>query len=179
MAVLNTVLLDEPDRGAANPWGVAWSADGRKLVIAHAGTHEVSVIDFPAMLAKLAKLTPEPLPANTPVRYGAAASAPSNVPEDLSFLASLRERRPLPAGDLGPRAVVVVGRRAYTANYFSDRFGTPTLIELWRTAPYLHDGSVPTLRDLLTLANPNDRHGTTSHLTADQIMDLCEYLLSL
>lgn len=61
----------------------------------------------------------------------------------------------------------------------ADTFDTPTLIELWRTAPYLHDGSLATLRDLLTLANPNDRHGKTSHLSADQIRDLCEYLLSL
>jgi cytochrome c peroxidase len=61
----------------------------------------------------------------------------------------------------------------------ADTFDTPTLIELWRTAPYLHDGSAATLRDLLTLANQNDRHGKTSLLTADQIMDLCEYLLSL
>ena len=61
----------------------------------------------------------------------------------------------------------------------ADTFDTPTLIELWRTAPYLHDGSAATLRDLLTLANQNDRHGKTSHLSADQIMDLCEYLLSL
>ena len=120
LAVLNTVLLDEPERGAANPCGVAWSADSRTLVVAHAGTHEVSVIDFPALLTKLAKLTPEPLPANAPYRYGATASAPSNVPNDLAFLAGLRERRPLPAGDLGPRAVVIVGRRAYVANYYSD-----------------------------------------------------------
>jgi hypothetical protein len=35
---------------------------------------------------------------------------------------------------------------------------------------------VATLRDL---ASQNDRHGKTSHLTADQIMDLWEYLLSL
>jgi YVTN family beta-propeller protein len=366
LCVLNTVLLDEPDRGAANPWGVAWSADSRTLVIAHAGTHEVSVVNFAALLAKLAKLTPEPLPANVPLPYGARARAPADVSNDLSFLAGLRERRPLPAGDLGPRAVVVAGTRAYTANYFSDTlsaleldgshpqaetiplgpqprltaarrgelyfhdarlcsqgwqscaschpgdarmdglnwdllndgignpkntrslllaartppamslgvretaktavraglrhilftvqppavaeaideylkslkplpsprlvngqlspaarrggklfrsretrcaqchppplftnlksydvgtrgprdgaadtFDTPTLIELWRTAPYLHDGSVATLRDLLTLANQNDRHGKTSHLTADQIRDLCEYLLSL
>jgi hypothetical protein len=61
----------------------------------------------------------------------------------------------------------------------ADTFDTPTLIEIWRTAPYLHDGSAATLRDLLTLANPNDRHGKTSRLSADQIMDLCEYLLSL
>jgi YVTN family beta-propeller protein len=366
VSVLNTVLLDEPDSGAANPWGAAWSADSRTLVVAHAGTHEVSVINFSAVLAKLAKLRPEPLLPNAPFSYGARAHAPGDVSSDLSFLAGLRERRPLPAGDLGPRALVVVGRRAYVANYFSDTltvldldglpsraetiplgpkprltaarrgelyfhdariclqgwqscaschagdarmdglnwdllndglgnpkntkslllahktppamslgvretaesavragiryilftvqppevaeaideylkslkpipsphlingqlspaarrgeklfrsketrcaqchppplftnlksydvgmrgplddeadmFDTPTLIELWRTAPYLHDGSVVTLRDLLTLANPNDRHGKTSHLSADQIMDLCEYLLSL
>jgi YVTN family beta-propeller protein len=366
MAVLNTVLLDDPDRGAANPWGLALSADGQSLVVAHAGTHEVSVIDFPAVLAKLTKLTPDPLPANAPPAYGARARAPADVANDLSFLAGPHERRPLPSGDLGPRAVVVVGRRAYAANYFSDTlsvleldrrpsqaetiplgpkprltaarrgelyfhdariclqgwqscaschpgdarvdglnwdllndgignpkntrnlllahqtppamslgvretaesavrsgirhilftvqppevaeaidaylkslkpipsphlvnghlspaarrgeklfrsketgcavchpptlftdlksydvgtrnpldggadtFDTPTLIELWRTAPYLHDGSAATLRDLLTLANQSDRHGKTSHLTADQIQDLCEYLLSL
>jgi cytochrome c peroxidase len=61
----------------------------------------------------------------------------------------------------------------------TDAFDTPTLIELWRTAPYLHDGSVAQLRDVLTFANQNDQHGKTSHLSADQISDLCEYLLSL
>lgn len=58
-------------------------------------------------------------------------------------------------------------------------FDTPTLIELWRTAPYLHDGSAATLRDVLTTANPDDKHGKTSHLTADQLNDLIAYLLSL
>ncbi len=61
----------------------------------------------------------------------------------------------------------------------ADTFDTPTLVELWRTAPYLHDGSAATLRDVLTTANPNDQHGKTSHLTADQLNDLVEYLLSL
>jgi hypothetical protein len=97
------------------------------LIVAHASTHEVSVIDFPAVLAKLAKLTPEPLPANAPFSYGARARAPADVSNDLAFLGGLRERRPLPSGDLGPRAVVVVGRRAYVANYFSD---TLSVLEL-------------------------------------------------
>jgi cytochrome c peroxidase len=61
----------------------------------------------------------------------------------------------------------------------TDKFDTPTLIELWRTAPYFHDGSVATLRDLLVFGNRNDQHGKTSHLSAQQISDLCEYLLSL
>ena len=29
-------------------------------------------------------------------------------------------------------------------------FDTPALVELWRTAPYLHDGSCASLHELLT-----------------------------
>jgi cytochrome c peroxidase len=58
-------------------------------------------------------------------------------------------------------------------------FDTPTLRELWRTSPYLHDGSAATIRDVLTTRNPKDEHGKTSQLTAQQIDDLAEYLLSL
>ncbi|MBI5395910.1 MAG: beta-propeller fold lactonase family protein [Verrucomicrobia bacterium] len=366
MEVLNTVLFDNWDRGAANPWGVAWSADSRTLVVTHAGTHEVSVIDFPALLAKLVDM-PAALPRiNVPYVFGAPANAPTDASNDLSLLAGARERRRLPKDNLGPRGVVVVGRRAYVANYFSDtlnvieldrlspkvetiplgpkprmtaarlgelyfhdarlcfqgwqscsschpgdarvdalnwdlpndglgnpkntkslllahktapvmslgqretaeaavrvgiqrilltlqpdkvasamdaylksrkpipsphlvngnlspaalhgeklfhsaetrcahchppplftdlrshdvgtrgpadrdtdKFDTPSLVELWRTAPYLHDGSVATLRDLLVFSNKDDRHGRTSHLGADDIADLCEFLLSL
>lgn len=366
MEVVNTVLLDTVDRGAAYPWGAAWSADGQKLVVALAGTHEISVTDFPALREKLAKLTPAFKPSVSGAYPVIGSRAPSDVPNDLSILVGLRERRPLPEGDLGPRGVVVVGRVAYTANYFSDTlsafeldgpypkatsiplgpklpmtgarqgelnfndarlcfqgwqscaschsddarvdglnwdllndgignpknnksllltfdtppamstgvresaeaavraglthilftvqppavsealdayvkslrpvpsphlvkgklsaaarrgekifrsaetacavchpgplftdlksydvgalgrfdkasdtFDTPTLVELWRTAPYLHDGSAATLRDVLTTANQNDQHGKTSHLTAAELNDLCEYLLSL
>lgn len=368
MQVLNTVLLDTIDRGAANPWGVAWSADSKTLVVALAGTHEISVTDFPGLLEKLAKLAPESFtPISAALPYSSSASrAPSDVPNDLAFLVGVRERRRLPETDLGPRSVVVVGRHAYTANYFSDTltvleldgthpkaetiplgpkpqmtaarqgelyfndaricfqgwqscaschpgegrvdalnwdllndgignpknnksllltfetppamslgvretpeaavragirhilftvqppevaesldayiqslkplpspylvkgklsvaarrggrvfrdpevgctkchiaplytdlksydvgtvgrfdqptdvFDTPTLVELWRTAPYLHDGSAATMRDVLTTTNQEDRHGKTSHLTADQLNDLIEYLLSL
>ncbi len=59
-----------------------------------------------------------------------------------------------------------------------ERFDTPALVELWRTAPYLHDGSAASVRDVLT-ASPPDRHGKTSHLTPAQLDDLAEYLLSL
>jgi cytochrome c peroxidase len=40
-------------------------------------------------------------------------------------------------------------------------FDTPSLIELWRTAPYLHDGSAATVNDVLTTRNPHDEHGRT------------------
>jgi YVTN family beta-propeller protein len=378
LEVLNTVLLDNIDRGAADPWGVAWSADSATLLITHAGTHEVSVIDFPAVLARLAKV-PATLDASKPAPSYSASRIQSEVPSDLAFLVGLRQRIRLPQFDLGPRAAVLIGRKAYVANYFSDslslidlsspdsrpqsipllsqpaaadakgpaspldrmplirkgefyfhdagicfqgwqscatchpgqarvdglnwdllndgignpkntkslllahktppamsmgvrdtaetavragiqhilftvqpeevaasmdaylkslkpvpspllvngrlsdsarrgeklfkdrqtgcaachspglftdlktydvgtrgrldkpadRFDTPTLIEGWRTAPYLHDGSAATMRDVLTTANPQDKHGKTSHLTPQQIDDLAAFLLSL
>jgi YVTN family beta-propeller protein len=362
LEILNTVLLDSVDRGAANPRGLAWSRDGATLVVTHAGTHEISVIDFPALVEKL-----DQLPA-TRDRAGhdpyATSQVRSDVPNDLSFLVGLRTRLRLPPSDRGPRNVVLVGTTVYVANYFSDtlaavdiattnpqwesfrlgpvvpmddvRLGefffhdadicfqgwqscaschpgdarvdalnwdllndgignpknnksllwshrtppsmslgvrataeiavragirhilfteqpdevasamdeylkalvpvpsprledgrlspaarrgeqvfqkancqvchppglltdlkfhdvgtrsrrdrpdamyvTPTLVELWRTAPYLHDGSAATLREVLTTRNLNDQHGKTSHLTPGEIDDLVAYLLSL
>jgi cytochrome c peroxidase len=61
----------------------------------------------------------------------------------------------------------------------ADNFDTPTLVEVWRTAPYLHDGSAATMHDVLTKRNPANQHGRTSHLTPKEIDDLVEYILSL
>lgn len=58
-------------------------------------------------------------------------------------------------------------------------FDTPALRGLAESAPYLHDGSAATLRDVLTTRNVGDRHGRTSHLRPDEIDDLVEYLRSL
>lgn len=345
LTVVNTVLLDGPFNGAASPWGVAWSRDGRKLVVTHAGAHEASVIEFPALVKKLA-----------------ASDAKAEVPDDLAFLSGLRQTVRLREHDRGPRAAAVAGTTIYTANYFSDSLSaiemaavgrhpesiplgprqaadlvrkgefyfhdagicfqrwqscsgchpgdgradalnwdllndgignpknsrslllahrtpptmslgirdtaeiavrsgiryimfttqppevalaldaylkslrpvpsphlvdgklseaavrgrklfhdpavgcgschpsglftdfksydagtttsgepldTPTLIEVWRTAPYLHDGSAASIGDVLTNRNAKDKHGKTSHLTPKQIEDLTEYVLSL
>ena len=60
-----------------------------------------------------------------------------------------------------------------------DGLDTPTLIGLWRTAPYLHDGSAETLREVLTTRNVADAHGATSTL-GDADLDALElYLLTL
>ena len=327
---LGTVLLDEIDRGAANPWAVDWASDGKYLVVSHAGTHELSVIDAPALRAKL--------------------TAPHGDPaDDFAFLLGIRKHIPL--SGQGPRAMALNGHRAWVASYFSDsietvdletgkvaclraprphsqgealfndasiafqgwiscaschgpdarvdglnwdllndgigdpintkslllahrtppsmshavrenaeaavRAGllhilfaqrpeseaaaidtylkslkplpsprlvdgklspaarrgkklfvdakvgcatchppglyttlkpydvgagpldTPTLIEIWRTAPYLHDGSALTLHDVLISANPNDKHGHTSQLSHSQVEDLVAFLESL
>jgi hypothetical protein len=56
---------------------------------------------------------------------------------------------------------------------------TPGLKGLWDTAPYLHDGSAATLEDVLVAANPEDRHGRTSGLTAAERADLIAFLNQL
>lgn len=365
LEILNTVLLDDVDRGASNPWGLAWSADGQNLVVALAGTHELSLINFKGALERLAALPATP-PTGAPVDYSKSSRSQEDVPNDLAFLVGLRQRIKLPAGDLGPRAVAVAGHFAVSGAYFSDSlvvkdltqsqaalrsiplapksemslvrkgefyfhdaticfqgwqscaschpgqgrvdalnwdllndgigtpknnksllyvfqtppamstgvredaagavragiqhilftvqppevaeamdawlktlqpvpspllvggklseaakrgeaifqsqetgcttchpaplftdlkhhnvgtatpldredhsFDTPMLIETWRTAPYLHDGSAAVMRDVLKTRNPKDEHGKTSHLTPAQIDDLVAYLLSL
>ena len=104
LKLINTVLLDNIDAGAANPWAVAWSADGRTIAITHAGTHELSVINFPALLAKLEKIAAPD--AAQKVDYTAASRTAADVPNDLSFLVGLRQRIKLNHADRGPRAVV-------------------------------------------------------------------------
>jgi cytochrome c peroxidase len=61
----------------------------------------------------------------------------------------------------------------------TDAFDTPTLVELYRTAPFLHDGSAATLHEVLTTRNVDDRHGRTSHLSPQEIDDLAAFLMSL
>jgi cytochrome c peroxidase len=58
-------------------------------------------------------------------------------------------------------------------------YDTPTLIEVWRTAPYLHDGRSATMEDVLTTHNPEDQHGKTSGLTPEELRDLAAYVNSL
>ncbi len=363
--LLGTVLLDRTGRGAANPWGVAWSADGKTIAVAHAGTHEISLVNAPEiadpasfMSLSIGAYTPTekslaPLPRQSPVRVRARVPLTGNGPRalalagsqlyvanyfsddlsrvDLSALVPVAETLPLqnphtlsalrtgemffndarlcrqqwqscaschdadgrcdalnwdllndgsgnpkntrsllwahrtgPAMALGVRtnaatavraglhhilfsdqsepvapaldawlkslrplpspylvrghlsATAKRGERLFrsertgcvdchppplftdmkahdvgTANQFhtlyfspsadqpSDRFYSPTLAELWRTAPYLHDGSAATLREVLTSRNQENRHGHTSTLTAQETEDLTAYLMSL
>ena len=62
---------------------------------------------------------------------------------------------------------------------FGPAFDTPSLRELWLTAPYLHDGRAPTLRDVLTTFNKDGLHGMTSALSEEELSALEAFLLSL
>ncbi|HBT75527.1 MAG TPA: cell surface protein [Planctomycetaceae bacterium] len=111
---LNTVLLDDIDRGAANPWGVAVAKDGGKIFVAIAGTHEICVIETKPMLAKLAALA-----AGTPTEsYSGASKTAADVPNDLAFLVGMKKRIKLTG--LGPRESAVAGDSLYVGLYYSD-----------------------------------------------------------
>ncbi|MDD4267033.1 MAG: hypothetical protein PHO07_11240 [Pirellulales bacterium] len=62
---------------------------------------------------------------------------------------------------------------------YTNRFDTPTLVEVWRTAPYLHDGRYATIRDLLIEGRHGLEGGRGSLATEREIDDLAEFVLSL
>jgi YVTN family beta-propeller protein len=59
------------------------------------------------------------------------------------------------------------------------KYDTPTLLGVYRTAPYLHHGQAQSLEEVLTKFNPADRHGKTSQLSQAQVADLVEFLKAL
>ena len=54
-------------------------------------------------------------------------------------------------------------------------FDTPTLVEAWRSAPYMHDGRYTTIERLLT----EGKHGRANELRDEELADLVEFVLSL
>lgn len=56
---------------------------------------------------------------------------------------------------------------------------TPTLRGVWETAPYLHDGSAPTLYEVLVEKNQSELHGATLGLSQSDLDDLVSYMLQI
>jgi hypothetical protein len=52
---------------------------------------------------------------------------------------------------------------------------TPTLIEIWRTGPYLHDGRCATLEEVFS----REEHGLEDPLPKEELDLLISYLLSI
>jgi len=155
--LLSTVLLDDMYLGAANPWDVACTGDGKWICVTHAGTHELSVIDAPALLKKLLAMPVDPEPSkvgevlyddrNELLDYFRRLRAhlkgkkeesgelytlgsAAGVSNDLTFLAGLRRRIKLKGK--GPRGIAVIGSKAYVTEYFTD---TLSVVELEPKSP--------------------------------------------
>ncbi len=122
--LIETVLLDDVDHGAANPWGLACTSDSKYLCVTHAGTHELSVIEIAAMIEKINNYNkrigrqPDSFAGGSYNASSSGSVAASNIPNELSFLYGIRQRIKLPGK--GPRALTIIGSNAYVAEYFTD-----------------------------------------------------------
>lgn len=56
------------------------------------------------------------------------------------------------------------------------QFDTPSLLGIWATAPYFHDGSAQTLADVLRMGN---EHNIAGRISEKELQDLLSFLLSL
>ena len=123
---VNTVLVDDVDSGAANPYGVACTADGKNILITHAGSYELSVIDRKGLHERL-------LPAETARNFASeihsgggsklfdASYSAEDVPNDLTFLLGIRRRLKLKG--IGSRGLAVIGKKVYVAEIYTDSLG--------------------------------------------------------
>lgn len=97
--LIGSVVMDEPDRGAGGIWDVA--CDDRYLVTSQSGTHDVSVVDYEAMVKKLENY-----------------AKPEELDYDMYFIQDVRRRRALSGN--GPRAICLKDNKVYVPTYFSD-----------------------------------------------------------
>lgn len=107
-SLVGSISLDEPDRGAGGIWDV--KCDGQWLVTSQSGTHDVSIVDYKAMIEKLN-----------------AYADKSKLDYDLYFMRGIRVRLPIEGN--GPRAMAMREGKIYLPTYFSDVLNVVDLAE--------------------------------------------------
>lgn len=105
---IGSMSLDEPDRGAGGVWDIA--CNDNHLIVSQSGTHDISIIDYPAMIARFE-----------------AYEDYSKLDYDLYFMRDIRTRLPL-AGN-GPRSLSIKDGVAYIPTYFSDTLNIVNIAE--------------------------------------------------
>lgn len=108
-ALIGSVSLDEPDRGAGGIWGV--QCDGRYLITSQSGTHDISIVDYKALIEKLV-----------------AYKDYSKLDYDLYFMQGIRQRLPIVGN--GPRTMALQGDKLYIPTYFSDTLNIVNLADM-------------------------------------------------
>jgi YVTN family beta-propeller protein len=99
--ILNDISVDHYDKvGMSNPWGIECTSDGKFTVIAHAGCNELSIIDLPQVIQ--------------------AASSSDWLAHKINLLYPETIRKRVDVIGKNPRAVAIIGNKAYTAGYFSN-----------------------------------------------------------
>ena len=106
---INTVLLDDTMRGAANPWGITVTDDNAWLCVNASGIHEVIVVNIKEMFKRIE-----------------STAAPKEIVNNLAFLYGAKSRVKLDGE--GGRAIAAKGGFIYVPMYFSD---SVNVIEMW------------------------------------------------
>lgn len=127
-----TLLLDDLSAGAADPWAIVESPDGRRLWVSHSGVHEISTVEIGRVHDLLDGKVPDDLARlkdgmrdNIWVRISKDRAAIAQLANDLTALYLAGAIRRTPSGGKGPRGMALSpdGRRLYAANYFSGTIG--------------------------------------------------------
>ncbi len=105
-----SVLLDEVDKGAANPWGVAVSGDGKYLCVALSGLDEVMLVDRAKMHSRIEDVVKK--------TSSALVNSADVIVDYLPFLNTCRERI---AVGKGVRAITEKDGMLYCGLYFDGR----------------------------------------------------------
>lgn len=116
---VNTVILDDVDLGAANPWPIAVSPDNKNVYIGLSGTHELCIVDIQQTLEKLLSLPKTVEEAKEAGNYSERTTIlAGDVPQSLAFLVKLKKRVKLQGK--APRSLAVIGDKVYVGMYYSD-----------------------------------------------------------
>ncbi|MBR2987927.1 MAG: c-type cytochrome [Clostridia bacterium] len=113
---LCSVLLDEVDLGAANPWGIKVSADGKYLCVALSGLNEIMIVNISKMNQKITRVQNK--------QSTRVVETLADIADYLPFLNSCRER--ITVG-VGVRNIVEKDGVLYCANYFDGTVSAVTL----------------------------------------------------
>jgi cytochrome c peroxidase len=71
------------------------------------------------------------------------------------------------------------GKKMDTGRGTGETCMVPSLAEVWRSAPYLHDAAAPTLMEVITDFNPDQKRGRTKDISKDDLWQLVRYVESL
>jgi YVTN family beta-propeller protein len=123
---INTILIDDVDKGGANPYGVACTADGKNIMIIHGGSYELSIIDRKGLHKRLlpietARSFSSEIHSRGGRKFSDSSYSAEDIPNDLTFLSGIRRRVKLKG--IGPRGLAVVGKKAFIAEYYTDSIG--------------------------------------------------------
>ena len=127
-----TILLDDLTKGAADPWAIVGSNDGRKLWISHRGVHEVSTLNIGRIHELLAGKIPEEIARikdaqrdNIWVRIKKDKREIDELTEDLTAIHISKTLRRTPSGGKGPTGLTIGPdeKKLYAANYYEGSIG--------------------------------------------------------